>query len=63
MEGVPLGQALSQECAGNDNDLWSENGFVFSTAEIAHRIRRVARLKAAKHAESANWNSSAKIAA
>jgi hypothetical protein len=47
MEGVPYDSAT---------DYSDPIGFVFSTAEIAHRIRRVTRLKAAKRAESANWN-------
>jgi predicted amidohydrolase len=54
MEGVPYDSAT---------DYSDPIGFVFSTAEIAHRIRRIARLKAAKRAESTNWNPSIRRAA
>jgi predicted amidohydrolase len=46
MEGVPCDVAV---------DFPNDNGFVFSTAEIAQVIRTVSHLKAAKRAESSNW--------
>ena len=54
MEGIPCDPAT---------DFPDQNGFLFSTVEITHRIRRITRLKAAKRAESADWNLAAKLAA
>jgi hypothetical protein len=54
MEGVPCDIAT---------DFPDKNGFVFSTTEIAQNIRRITRLKAAKQAESTNWNPSIRRAA
>jgi len=47
MESVPCDIAT---------DFPDKNGFAFSTSEIAQTIRRLTRLKDAKHAESAHWN-------
>jgi len=54
MEGVPCDIA---------SDFPDKNGFVFSSAEIDRAVRRITRLKAAKQAESANWNPSIRRAA
>ena len=54
MEGVPCDIAT---------DFPDPNGFVFSSAEIAQSIRRISHLKAAKRAESSNWNLPARRAA
>jgi len=50
IKGVPYGQALSPECAGNETHVWSAepNGFVFSNAEIAASIRRESLLTEAR---------------
>ena len=45
MEGVPCDVAAG----------FPENGFVFTTAEIAQAIRRANHLRAAHKAESTNW--------
>ena len=45
MEGVPCDVAAD----------FPENGFVFTTAEIAQAIRRAKHLRAAHKAESTNW--------
>jgi hypothetical protein len=46
MEGMPCDVAA---------DFPNQNGFVFSTAEIAQIIRKVSHLNAAKRAESSDW--------
>jgi hypothetical protein len=48
--------AITHVLFGGDADYPDPNGFVYSKEEIAQSIRRLTRLKAARQAESANWN-------